>query len=146
MSRKSIFDRFESRYEPITESGCWIWTAHLNKDGYGIPSTNGKHVLAHRLSWIKHRGQIPKGFIVCHKCDVTSCVNPDHLFLVTHQDNIKDKIKKVRQFRKLSAKDASEIRACKGTLQSVAKRFGISAMHVSNIRKKRFLYEAEAGK
>lgn len=55
-----------------------------------------RHVFAHRFSWMIHFGEIPKGMRVCHKCDVTICVNPDHLFLGTDADNMHDRDAKGR--------------------------------------------------
>jgi hypothetical protein len=52
--------------------------------------------MAHRASWEAYRGPIPKGMWVLHKCDTMPCVNPDHLFLGTHQDNMTDKTRKGR--------------------------------------------------
>jgi hypothetical protein len=89
--------RFESKFERITESGCWIWTASMNKKGYGrYHETGGESgfTLAHRASWKMNKGPIPDGLLVCHRCDVPQCVNPDHLFLGTHKDNLYDAIKK----------------------------------------------------
>lgn len=66
-------------------------------DGYACLHYNRTTVRAHRMSWIVHFGEIPKGLCVCHKCDNRICINPDHLFLGTHQDNNDDMIAKGRQ-------------------------------------------------
>lgn len=72
---------------------CWIWKGRKDKDGYGILYIK-KNVKAHRYSWELKNGRIPEGFILCHKCDNTSCVNPDHLYIGTHLDNARDRINK----------------------------------------------------
>ncbi len=80
------------------EDGCWIWTASKTHNGYGRFrfNFNGQRVSAHRLSWMIHFGVIPNGLLVCHKCDVKLCVNPNHLFLGTNSDNVKDCVAKGR--------------------------------------------------
>ncbi len=80
----------------VDVSGCVLWTAAKEPRGYGNIRWRGRMWRAHRLSWVAARGPIPDGLLVCHKCDVPSCINPDHLFLGTHQDNSDDKIKKGR--------------------------------------------------
>lgn len=65
--------------------------------GYGSFSINGAPAYAHRLSWESQNGPIPDGMFVCHKCDVPCCVNPDHMFLGTHLDNMSDMTSKKRQ-------------------------------------------------
>jgi len=77
---------------------CWLWTAHVNKGGYGVfwVGSLATDRIAHRLSWQMKNGEIPDGKVICHKCDVPACVNPDHLFVGTHRDNVEDKIKKGR--------------------------------------------------
>jgi len=77
-------------------SGCWLWPASTTPNGYGQFGPIGSHRLAHRFSWEIYKGKIPDGMCVCHHCDVTSCVNPDHLFLGTYSDNMRDMVKKKR--------------------------------------------------
>jgi hypothetical protein len=100
-----IFDindkiRFWSKYR-VDKSGCWIWTASTCCNGnYGaIRLPNKVQVGAHVFSYMMHIGNIPDGLQVCHKCDNGLCVNPDHLFLGTQQDNVDDMIAKGRQAR-----------------------------------------------
>lgn len=72
---------------------------------YGQANYKGKKLKAHRLSWILHYGEIPENMVVCHKCDNPKCVNPEHLFLGTQRDNLKDMKTKGRQnitWRKIS--------------------------------------------
>jgi HNH endonuclease len=80
----------------IDEKNCWIWCAGKHKQGYGQVGIRGKSQLVHRITWEIYKGKIPEGMKVCHKCDVTSCCNPDHLFLGTQNDNVKDGIGKGR--------------------------------------------------
>ena len=81
----------------LDSDGCWIWTGALGSDGYGRASHNGATVLAHRLSYIKYKGFIdPPSMLVLHTCDKPACVNPEHLFLGTQQDNVNDMVSKGR--------------------------------------------------
>jgi hypothetical protein len=93
---KTAKERFDSKWEEDELRGCWLWTAACYGTGYGVLRVNGRNHHAHRMSWRFHRGEIPEGMHVLHKCDVRSCVNPDHLFLGTNDDNIQDCISKGR--------------------------------------------------
>ncbi len=132
----------EQRIERITESGCWIWMAKgLLRGGYGPANFNWKSYQAHRLSWMAYRGEIPDGLHVCHHCDVRLCINPYHLFLGTHDDNMADKVAKNRQARGvangmaiLTPEIASAIRAANGTQTAIATEYGICQQTVSAIR------------
>jgi hypothetical protein len=80
----------------ISESGCWEFQGALLPNGYGKKWHNKKCWLAHRLAYYKKYGAIPADMHVCHKCDNRKCINPDHLFLGTRLDNMRDMIAKGR--------------------------------------------------
>ncbi len=82
-------------YEPEPNTGCWLWLGRRDDEGYGRFKANGVR-LAHREFYLHHRGAIPDGHDVLHRCDTPACVNPNHLFTGTHADNMRDMIKKGR--------------------------------------------------
>lgn len=96
--RMTLEERILSRIERLPECGCWIWMGATIRKEYGTigssPFTD--EVLVHRISWILFKGPIPEGAQVLHHCDTPPCINPDHLFLGSNQDNVDDKMQKGR--------------------------------------------------
>ena len=81
---------------PEPNSGCWLWTRSLSNWGYGHLGSKRRDRGAHRLSYLTFIGPIPPGMHVLHRCDIRSCINPDHLFLGTRRDNLRDAVAKGR--------------------------------------------------
>jgi hypothetical protein len=144
-----------------TDGGCWNWTgASGNTMGHGhlrhakstnAPNPEGRqgHIYAHRLSWLLSGRSIPINLLVLHSCDNPKCVNPEHLFLGTNQDNCDDKFSKGRQACvagiknpnvKLTPEQIVQIKreyalivGRKNQKTRLAQKFGITATHVRKI-------------
>ena len=97
MPRKTAKERFGEMVRKTDT--CWLWTGSCDRDGYGRFWSNKFNVSAHRYSYQIHYGFIPDGLFVLHSCDTPACVNPDHLWLGTNQDNMDDMVNKGRCIR-----------------------------------------------
>ncbi len=132
---------------PANVNACVEWPRPLNRFGYGRVRMNGKVVRVHRASYKLKKGPIPKGKLVCHKCDNPPCIRPEHLFLGTKLDNNRDCIAKARNthgikhpMAKLTESDIPVIRDLKAqgfTLSQIAQRFNVCASMIGYITRRK---------
>lgn len=151
MIKKNPEERFW-KYVKKT-AGCWFWVGAKTKAGYGTLEIEKRKIYVHRFSYILHYGKIPRGsghhgICVLHQCDTPPCVNPRHLFLGTHSDNMKDRDNKGRRGKfdrrgeksssaKLTWEEVEEIRKLyltgKYYHKDLAEKFFVSRLNIGNI-------------
>lgn len=145
-NRRPAIDRFMEKVMPVPEAGCWLWSGAAKPGGYGNFYLDGGYESAHRASMILH-GRDP-GEYTCHKCDTPLCVNPDHLFAGTAQDNHDDMRAKGRANyapprgenngqAKFTRAQVDEIRGSSERTAPLARRLGVTYQAVWAIRKGR---------
>ncbi len=141
---RTVAERFYDLCIPEPNSGCWLWLGYLYGSGYGTFNSGAGQGHAHRFSWELHRGEIPEGLIVCHKCDVRCCVNPEHLFVGTYSDNANDMHAKGRNNTprgeqhaksRLTERDVLAIRADTRQLRVIGEQYGVDKQYVWKIKR-----------
>lgn len=131
----------------VTDDGCWMWTGAWSR-GYGQIYWKGQLLATHQVSYIIYNGLIPEDKFVLHICDNSWCINPEHLFAGTQQDNMDDKVAKRRQAigemvgtAKLKAEQVIEIRRLliedTITQKEIAEDFGVDPKLITQIKYRR---------
>ena len=154
--RRSVRDRLMERVVINAETQCWEWQGYKSK-GYGQMGVGSERTyLTHRVSWELAHGPIDDGLFVCHKCDNRACCNPEHLFLGTNLDNVRDSMRKGRfslqsgnkkpltgeshGMSRFTEEQVREIRSLyrEGVTQkAIGARFGVPQGHIHLIVKKK---------
>lgn len=137
-----MLDLHPDKISPEPNSGCWIWVGNTVNGRYGWVRYEGSNKTAHRVSWCVKNGVIPKNKMILHHCDNKLCVNPDHLYVGTHRDNMNDKVARNKQFKgetvptaKLTDNEARQIKNDKNTSGvELARKYGVSPATISEIR------------
>ena len=146
--KMTLEDRFEAKFIPEPNSGCWLWMGSCRPNGYGKirieAHPNRSQESAHRASWRIYRGPIPGGKFVLHSCDNKACVNPDHLYLGDHAINMADAAHRYRHARgsaqhlaKLAESDIAKIRADTRPQEQIAADYSVSQHTISQIKLKK---------
>ena len=142
MLTETDITRFWSYVAKADPSACWLWTKSCQRTGYGQfgVGRNGKSVMwyAHRLAYELTHGSVPEGLFVCHKCDVRACCNPNHLYVGSQVDNMRDMRERKRGAgkngrttnTKLTEEQVREIQEAYstreyGTVIELAQKFGV---------------------
>lgn len=142
-----------TEYEPNT--GCWLWSGHVDKDGYGVIRVQGKDCKAHRAALgLALPGGLSPIQMACHHCDTPACINPAHLYAGDARSNMLDMFARGRASRRgeangrhvLSTETVAEIRAQleaairpgrqrreRGTIRSLARRYGVNRSVIHKI-------------
>jgi hypothetical protein len=142
---KPLIERFWAKVKKSPD--CWEWTGSRNPKGYGHISDDKCRIRgAHRVSWEIHFGPIPDALHVLHNCDNPSCVRPDHLFLGTNLDNVRDRGQKGREGdhqgenngrAKLIEDDVRRIRSDRRALREIAREYGVSFALIDQIKRRK---------
>lgn len=154
--KRPVKERFFEKVKVTNDSeDCWEWQASKNMGGYGYFSLNRKCVTAHRACWIIHFGEIENHLMICHKCDNRLCVNPNHLYKGTFDDNMRDMFERKRNTKppvfygidnpmnKLTVEQVKEIQSTlekpieRGQITAMARHYGVDRKLLYNIKNKK---------
>ena len=142
---RPLTDRLFEFVDKRGDDECWLWTARTTKFGYGTFRFHNKDITAHRASYEIANGPIPKGLVICHRCDVPRCVNPNHLFAGTQAENMQDMYRKGRDSQtnkvrgekhhsaKLTAEDVLAMRSSPLSQRALARQYGLAQSSVNAI-------------
>lgn len=136
--------RFDRKYIPEPNSGCWLWLGNLHEGGYGdFRLRGGQRIRAHVWSFKNAGNKVPRGKFILHTCDIRCCVNPDHLYAGTKKENTHDCIRRGRfpigvthGHAKLDPEKVRLIRADERAQHVIAAVFGVHQMTVSFIKRR----------
>lgn len=140
-------ERFWSKVQKAEGDACWLWLGSCQPSGYGqigvmLPGSERRQATyyAHRVAWALSHGPIPDGKDVLHHCDVRHCVNPAHLYVGTHDDNMRDATVRNRlhvprpsgqRVTEAQLEEIFNLILCGMKQVEVARRFGVSKSYVS---------------
>lgn len=147
ISDPHVIATFEKRYEAEPNTGCWLWLGALFNNGYGQFRIESRTQLAHRVAFAIYKSAIPPKWHVLHKCDNPLCVNPSHLYLGTHQQNMEDRGKRGRSrggslvgiacpWAKLTEDAVRAIRSDSRSATIAADTYGISESQFYRIKRR----------
>jgi len=94
--KRSLQQRLDEKSILDPKTGCRLWTS-ASTYRYGLINVGGRSIAAHRAAWIAKHGPIGPGLHVCHRCDTPACINPEHLFVGTQKQNMRDKAIKMKR-------------------------------------------------
>lgn len=138
---RTLTERFWSKVEKT--EGCWLWRAGHSARGYGCFARTPTQICrAHRVAYELTYGPIPAGLYVCHHCDNRNCVRPDHLYLGTQHDNMRDRsLRDHHNAAKLTTEQVREMRAIyerdRPTFEALGAQFGVRPRTASRIARRK---------
>ena len=139
--RQSLAERFWGMVEVRNLDDCWLWTKYCDAKGYGRFRIGDSMQRSHRVSWTLCNGPILDGLHVLHQCDTPACVNPNHLYLGTNDDNTRDRCTRGRHRRgervlhaKLTEEAVRHIRRKELRVSQYARLYGTSQPTITNIQ------------